>query len=111
GVRRFVNGRIEGNPLNGVRDMDVRELFRDRDGGLWIATATAGLLHAHGEKADVFAVLNGLSGETPTAFLEDAEHNVWVSTTAGLDRFREFAVTRLSSRQGLPSTGALSVLT
>ena len=44
------------------------------------------------------------------SLFEDREGNVWVASTAGLDRFRELPVTTVSTRQGLSSDAAQAVL-
>ncbi len=60
---------------------------------------------------DVFARLDGLSGDTISALFEDREGDIWVATTDGLDRFREAAVASFSVNQGLSSDRVASVLT
>ena len=44
------------------------------------------------------------------ALFEDREGTIWVGTSEGLDRFREWPVTPLSVKQGLSSSTATSVL-
>ena len=85
-------------------------MLRDRDGGLWIGTEDRGLLHLHQGRADVFTQADGLSGNYVTNLFEDREHNIWVSTLTGLDRFRDFTVPTISVKQGLSNDTVLSVL-
>ena len=68
-----------------------------------------GLLHIHKGRTDLFAPTDGLSGGIVSALLEDREGNVWVATTDGLDRFREFAIPTMSVQQGLSSRGVFSI--
>jgi len=111
GIRRLAEGKTEAYGLPGVSgSFDARKFFRDRDGGLWIATLNRGLLHVHQGRTDVFARSDGLSGNAVTAIFEDHEGNVWVSTLVGLDRFRDSAVTTFSADQGLPEVDSASVL-
>src|SRR5262249_47410874 len=84
-------------------------LLRDRDGGLWIGTNDTGLVHVHHGRTDVFRQSAGLSSENLLALFEDREGSVWVTSTDGLDRFRELAVATFSANQGLLG-GVLSVL-
>ena len=113
GIKRLVNGKVEALPLPaGVRQVDPRAFLRDRDGGLWVGT-DAGLLHIHSGNArgrvDRFAQPDGLSGDVVGSLFEDREGNVWAATTdGGLDRFREFAATTISARQGLSQTNVAS---
>jgi signal transduction histidine kinase/streptogramin lyase len=85
-------------------------LLRDRDGGLWIGTQDQGVLHLHHGKTERFTHADGLSGDFVSAVYEDHEGTVWVATLNGLDRFRDFAVTTLSTQNGLSSESVLSVL-
>ena len=81
----------------------ARTRLRDRDGGLWFGTSDHGLVHVHQGRTDAFAQADGLSGDTVTALFEDREGSVWVATTNGLDRFRDYAVVTYSANQGLPN--------
>lgn len=92
------------------RDIDANKLLLDRDGGLWIGTVERGLIHVHNGRTDVFRNSNGLSGDVILALFEDREGNVWVSTTGGLDRFRELPVTTFSVEEGLSSDATQSVI-
>jgi signal transduction histidine kinase/ligand-binding sensor domain-containing protein len=74
-----------------------RTALFDRDGALWGVTYSAGLYriarpHALYEGAspveESFTAKDGLTSDRAQAILEDREGNVWVGTSAGLDRFR-----------------------
>jgi len=112
GIKQFVNGKIEAYSLPSVgRQLKPNKLFRDRNGGLWMAVAGAeGLRHIHQGRTDMFALSDGLSGDTVQAFFEDREGDVWVATLNGLDRFRDLTVATFSVKQGLSNVGVLSVL-
>lgn len=111
GIRQLTQGRIAEYRLPGdALQFETRSLFRDRDGALWIA-ALNGLVHVHGNKKDVFVQADGLSGNPAnTSPLQDREGDLWVPTNGGLDRFREFTVPRISSKQGLSFDSILSVV-
>jgi ligand-binding sensor domain-containing protein/DNA-binding CsgD family transcriptional regulator len=101
GMKRLVDGRIEEYRVPGTGRRFTRAIqFRDRDGGLWMGTS-AGLLHVHQGRTDVFTRSDGLSGDAVLNIFEDREGNVWAATTNGLDRFRNVSVATLSDRQGL----------
>ena len=91
-----------GRPSFEVRD--APQMLRDRDGAQWVATPDRGLVHIHQGKTDVFSESDGLSGDTVTGLLEDREGDVWAVTSNGVDRFREYAVPNISTKQGLSST-------
>jgi len=81
-----------------------RILF-DRDGSLWITTLGDGLRRVEhpdrltykrigksSDQLDSFTANRGLSADYVTAIYQDREGNVWVGTSAGLDRFTKGAV-------------------
>ena len=119
GLMHLVGDKVEpyqirspNNPNRVLQDREVNsnQLLRDRDGGLWIATVERGLIHVHSGRTDVFTKSDGLSGDVVLRLFEDREGSIWVSTTEGLDRFRELAVTTISSTEGLSSDATSSIL-
>ncbi|HEX6718165.1 MAG TPA: two-component regulator propeller domain-containing protein, partial [Pyrinomonadaceae bacterium] len=104
GISKMTNGRFETYAPTSGLEFPPDRLLRDRDGGLWVGALTEhGLLHIHHGRTDLFTPTDGLSGDTVTCVFEDREGNVWVSTTDGLDRFRDFAIPPISKEQGLSS--------
>ncbi len=111
GIRRLVGDKVEAYSLPGIGgQFKPNSMLRDRNGGLWIGTEDRGLLHVHHGRADVFTQADDLSGNYVTNLFEDREHNIWVSTLTGLDRFRDFTVSTISVKQGLSNDTVLSVL-
>lgn len=111
GVQRFSDGKTEAYSLPGIQgEFSAKRLLRDRDGGLWIGTQDRGIVHVHQGRTDVFALSEGLSGENVFAMFEDRERNIWVATTNGLDRFRDFAVANFGVNYGLSSAVVQAVL-
>lgn len=109
GREGLVNSKGKPYPILGTKPAIPEGLLRDRDGALWLGTGGAGLWHLHPGRTDVFSRSDGLSSDSIFAIFEDREGNIWVSTSAGLDRFREFAIPTVSPEQGLPGI-AWSVL-
>ena len=112
GMRRFANEKTETYLLRGDRrKLKTRKLFMDRNGGLWVTLAEEqGLVHVHNGKTDFFSLADGLSGDFIDVLFEDREGDIWVGTEAGLDRFRDYAVTTFSLKQGTSNAGVWSVL-
>jgi len=119
GLRQIAGEKLEAYPIRSAinpnallpdHDVDSNKLLRDRDGGLWIGTDQRGLIHVHHGRTDVFRKADGLSGDIIAGIFEDREGDIWVSTDGGLDRFREFAVTAVSSKQGLSSDATNAVV-
>jgi len=86
------------------------KLLRDRDGGLWVGTYDGGLLHVHDGRTDRFTHADGLSDDGVLYLFEDREGSIWVGTRNGLDRFREFAVPAITTKQGVSNSFVGSIL-
>ena len=111
GIREFSDGSLKPYPIPGVPSAThARSLFRDRDGGLWIGTTDRGIFHVHQGRTDAFSRSHGLSGDFIKSMLQDREDNIWIVTSGGLDRFREFAVSTISADQGLSTDGVWSAI-
>jgi len=111
GIFRFLHGKTEHYSLPGFSSPVVAtKMFRDGNDSLWIGTVDKGLVHIHEGRTDLFSKTDGLSGDRVYAIFRDREGNVWVSTTEGLDRFRDQAVATFTKKQGLSTELALSAL-
>ena len=110
GLLHIVDGRPKQIVLEGVRKQEFTTLFVDRGGSLWLATTGDGLYRSYGGQVDHFRSADGLSSNTVTGFFEDREGNLWVTTSKGLDFFRDNRVVPFSTSEGLSSDHAASVL-
>ena len=111
GVRQVTGTEVIEYPLRGVpAPLTATSVLRDRNGGLWIGTAAHGLVHSYSGKTSRFTHDDGLSSNAVFALFEDREGTIWVGTSDGIDRFREWPVTPLSVKQGLSNSNATSVL-
>ena len=118
-LKQLIHDRIEPYPIRSANrpmaplqdaEVDSNKLLRDRDGGLWIATAGRGLIHASRGRVDTFAMSDGLAGNVSCSLFEDREGTIWVATTGGLDRFQQSSVVTFSTKQGLLTDAVVSVL-
>jgi PAS domain S-box-containing protein len=112
GLAQFRGGKLETqHPYPApARNVDGTRILRDRDGGVWIGTAGAGVVHLHQGRADVFSKADGLSSDLVTSLFEDREGDVWVATLGGLDRFRNYAVVTYAQHEGfgtIPGRGSV----
>jgi signal transduction histidine kinase/ligand-binding sensor domain-containing protein len=111
GIRPLI-GEHPGDYLRlGKRQFRTDRVYRDRDGALWISTVDLGLLHVYQGKTDTFGRADGLTANYAMTIFEDREGNIWVATISGLDRFRDLAAPRFSTKQGLSNDTIDSVLT
>ena len=111
GIWHLADGKVEPYRFPSP-PLQFREakLLRDRDGGLWIGTLDAGLLHVHQGRMDVYTTAEGLSGNSVESLYEDREGSIWVATINGVDRFRNYAIPTISVKQGLSSSVVVCIL-
>jgi signal transduction histidine kinase/ligand-binding sensor domain-containing protein len=112
GLVQFTQGAWKSYVVPGLNGatLAVNALLVDRQNAVWIGTLGQGLYRVYDGKADHFASVDGLSGDSVEGFYEDREGNVWVATPKGIDRFHNLPVVSLSMREGLTADHADSVL-
>ena len=113
GLQRLVDGHWQQIDAPGLvgSSLIVSSLMVDRAGSLWVGTYNDGLYRIAGGRAEHLRTSNGLSGDTVTSLFEDREGNLWVTTSGGLDRFRDLSVVTFSSQQGLAEDQVESLAT
>ena len=89
--------------------LNISALFVDRKKSLWIGTTDRGVYHLTEEHMEHFGNADGLTGDTVKDIYEDRENDIWVSTTAGLDRFHRRNVLTFSKAAGLRGDRVTSV--
>ncbi|WP_373493454.1 two-component regulator propeller domain-containing protein [Aquiflexum sp.] len=81
---------------DGLSDNWVRDITKDQQGYLWIATRS-GVSRFDGYEFEIFrnepADSTSLSGNDAFAIHTDRENNVWIATAAGIDRFDRSSLT------------------
>jgi signal transduction histidine kinase/ligand-binding sensor domain-containing protein len=94
---------------------EFRGLLFDIDGGLWGQAHSSGVFRIRPSshtlapaipfQVESFTQREGLSSDFARAILEDREHNIWVGTSLGLDRFRPANVVRETAIPGYSPYG------
>ncbi len=112
GLQQFAEGVWKHHVLPSSAGMDsgISALFVDRDNVLWIGTVSGGIYRILNGHADHFGSGDGLSSDSVQSFFQDREGNLWVVTSAGIDRFHDLPVVSFSIRQGLTAEDVGSVL-
>lgn len=97
-----VAARADGTAISSTPiDAIARGLLFDRDGSLWIAAASDGVVRARWADRhstlgpamiERFGSEQGLSGDEAFDVRQDIEHNIWIGTSAGIDLFRNTAL-------------------
>jgi signal transduction histidine kinase/CheY-like chemotaxis protein/ligand-binding sensor domain-containing protein len=95
--------------IRGIRS-EVSAFLSDRDGNLWVGTATGGLYRITGDQVTSFSAPSGLTDHRVLALFEDREGSLWVGTGGGLDRFRDTNLKTISVGDHLPSESTESIL-
>jgi len=103
--KSFVTPRFDGSKLA------VMALHLGRDGSLWVGTVGNGVFRVRGSTVEHYGRAEGLSSDSVQALFEDREGILWVTTTNGIDSFRDPPVATFSALEGLaPGDGAVGVL-
>jgi signal transduction histidine kinase/ligand-binding sensor domain-containing protein len=109
-TRPAKEGQIVSRPDKGIETLHIQTVLRDSKGNTWIATLGQGLARLQaglhdGMKMEKYSEVDGLSAVRVWCLLEDREHDIWVGTQNGLNRFRDEKITTLTRREGLASEG------
>jgi signal transduction histidine kinase/ligand-binding sensor domain-containing protein len=88
----------------------VSSMTHDREGSLWVGTEDNGLFRVRGNVVEHYGRAEGLSSDSVWGLLEDREGILWVTTTNGIDSFRDPAITTFSAVQGLALDDVVGVL-
>ena len=85
----------------GLAEADVRSLYRDAQGTLWIGT-TGGLYRAAAGRISLFTMRDGLPDNMISQILEDDAGRLWLGTGQGLAcvarrRFEDFAAGKIAA--------------
>jgi signal transduction histidine kinase/ligand-binding sensor domain-containing protein len=107
-VRNGTWATFQASGLDGAT-LDVADLLVDSDHALWIGTRGHGLYHVRPGGVDHFGAAEGLSSDSVRKLFQDREGNLWVTTSRGLDRFRDLRVATFAAAEGLTSNFVSSV--
>ena len=94
---------------NGLRSDDIRALWEDRAGRLWVGTSSGGM-HRFAD-GRFYPEAPELSDQSVWAIHEARDGTLWLGTGLGLVRFKDGRVRVLTSREGLPEDVVNHVLT
>jgi ligand-binding sensor domain-containing protein/signal transduction histidine kinase len=84
--------------LAGVR---VRNVFRDREGTLWIGTDGRGVYHLVGKQLVHYTTRQGLVNNFVRAFLQSRDGSVWIATDEGVSRWTKNTLANYQMSDGL----------
>src|SRR5208337_3523804 len=104
GLYRLQGGQITScNSPDGLTDNQVLSFYEDREGSLWVGTAS-GLDRFRNTNITTFTTKEGLPSNNTTSVLETQDGSIFVFCgSAGLARIKNGVVTRIGMKEGLPS--------
>jgi signal transduction histidine kinase/ligand-binding sensor domain-containing protein len=97
-------------PDNTPSKIQVRTLFEDREGGLWIGTDGHGLYRLRSSTIRVSSTEQGLADKNIYTILQTHDGAIWIGTwSGGLSRFQGGKFTTYTTAQGLASDRIFSL--
>jgi ligand-binding sensor domain-containing protein/signal transduction histidine kinase len=110
GLFQLQQDRFQPVPLPFAGHREIRVLFEDRAGQLWVGTQN-GLLRREDRGWRTFGVEQGLAPAAVQAMAEDADGNLWIGTVgAGLYQYRDGRFTAHRKSEHLPSDDITALL-
>lgn len=88
----------------------VRAVLRDRDGGVWLATATDGVVHLHDGQVRRIDGSQGLASNYVLALAQTSDGTLWFGTERGLCRLAGGRVRPFSAADGVPAVRVTALL-
>jgi len=107
---RVHDGKAARYSFPGLSGVRVRNVFRDRDGALWIGTEGRGAYRQIGERFVHYSTTEGLVNNFVRAFLQGQDGSVWIATDEGVSRWRPQGITNYQMRDGLAYFSTRSLL-
>ncbi len=103
----FTHCSKPGFPVN----FDVRTLYKDKAGRIWVGTADQGMIMVEGDKCKVYTPGDGLSGSDIRALFQDSNGTLWIGTNGqGLNVLKNGVFSCSDPGQGFFSSPIRSIL-
>ena len=96
--------------FDGLGGMQIEDVYQDRRGLLWVATADGGVSRFDGTRFETLSTADGLPHPTVMTIAEDGEGRLWFGTLGGGLVCHEGGSFRVySTGDGLPSNEVLGL--
>jgi ligand-binding sensor domain-containing protein/signal transduction histidine kinase len=107
---RVHNGKAAAYAFPGISGVRVRNVFRDREGALWIGTEGQGAYRLVGQRLLHYSTQERLVNNFVRAFLQGRDGSIWISTDEGVSRWRKTGITNYRVSDGLAYFSTRSLL-
>jgi ligand-binding sensor domain-containing protein/signal transduction histidine kinase len=101
GLFRVTDGAARRYALPMLGSTPVRNVLRDREGGLWIGTDGSGAFHLTAHGITHYSAPQQLTNNFVRAFLEGPQGDMWIGTDQGLNHVTASGVRKYSVKDGL----------
>jgi ligand-binding sensor domain-containing protein/signal transduction histidine kinase len=98
---RVHRGKAAPFQFPGISGVRIRNVFRDREGALWIGTEGDGAYRQQGTRLAHYSTKEGLVNNFVRAFLQGRDGSVWIATDEGVSRWTPKGITNYATRNGL----------
>ena len=98
---RYRDGKAAPYRFPGISGVRIRNVFRDREGALWVGTEGSGVYRQMGERLFHYTTREGLVNNFVRAFLASRDGSVWIATDEGVSRWRDGTLTNFQMSDGL----------
>lgn len=104
GLARFDGLRftlVEDPAVPELKHASIKALCVSRDGSLWIATESSGLIRMRMGKFSRYSETSGLPSNQTRCLMESRDGALWIGTEGGLARFKDEKFTAYTEKSGL----------
>jgi ligand-binding sensor domain-containing protein/signal transduction histidine kinase len=109
-VYRIKDGKAWLSSFPGVPNVAARNVFRDRQGDLWIGTDGSGAYHITPHGTIHYSAPHELTNNFIRVFLETTRGEIWIGTDEGVSRITAQSVRNLTMKNGLIYSSTRSML-
>ncbi len=89
--------------------LDIRLVYEDRDGTIWVATNLEGLFAYRQNRFTGYTTKDGLASNAVRAIQQDRDGALWIGSRGGLNRFKDGRFTLYTAKDGLASGSVQSL--
>ncbi len=107
---RVRDGKAAAYNFPGISGVRIRNVFRDREGALWLGTEGQGAYRQVGKRLIQYSMKDGLVNNFVRAFLQGRDGSVWISTDEGVSRWHDHSFTNYRVSDGLAYFSTRSLL-